>query len=160
MQLLWGDDTNKPVLNRMLADFVAARSGMERPLAPPYTTLGMVIGENVIGACVFHNWYPEHGVIEISAGATDKRWLSRKSLHAMMAYPFDQLGAQLVVCRVSERNEQDNQRGLKRLLYAFGFQSCIIPRLRGREESEIVFTLTDDAWRAGKFATPEGNRRG
>jgi hypothetical protein len=52
----------------------------------------------------------------------------------------------LVVARISERNT-----ALHRIFHAYGFQSIVIPRLRGRGEDERIFTLTDDDWRASKF---------
>ncbi|MGN6535211.1 MAG: N-acetyltransferase [Mesorhizobium sp.] len=104
-----------------------------------------------IAVMVFHDWHPENGVVEISGAATDRRWLNRKTLWEMFSYPFEQLGAQLVVMRVSERNVMWNGRGLPRLLKAYGFQCTTIPRLRGRDEAEAIWTLSDDDWRANGF---------
>ncbi len=64
-------------------------------------------------------------------------------LKAMFGYPFDQLGCQMVVLRVSERNAV-----MTGIAKRFGFTSHRIPRLRGRDEAEILFTLTDDEWRS------------
>ena len=103
-------------------------------------------GPILVGGVVYHNWEPESGVIEMSAASTSKRWLTRKVLHAIFTYPFDQLQCQLVVLRVSEHNKQ-----LHRILLAYGFQGYFVPRLRGRHEGEIIFTLTEEDWRSNKF---------
>jgi len=48
---------------------------------------------------------------------------------------------------VSERNT-----GMVEIAQRFGFQGTLIPRLRGRTESEWIFTLTDDDWRASRWS--------
>jgi len=64
----------------------------------------------------------------------------------MFWLPFERLGCQLVVLRVSERNK--NMCGIAR---TFGFSEVYIPRLRGRDEGEVIFSYTDDQWRASKY---------
>ena len=109
-------------------------------------------GELVAGM-VYHNWSPEAGVIEMSGAATDPRWLTRPNLIEIFDYPFRRIGCQMVIMRVSE----DNKR-LHRQLYAYGFKSHKIPRLRGRDKAEIIFTLTDDDWLSNKFMRPKNGK--
>ncbi|GHA15126.1 hypothetical protein GCM10007989_07350 [Devosia pacifica] len=111
--------------------------------------LGVFDDEKLVAAAIYHNWQPEAGVIEISTAAITPRWLTRKVLHELFAYPFDRLGYQLVVLRISANRGED--RGICRMCRAFGFEEYRIPRLRGRDEDELIFTLTDDAWRASRF---------
>lgn len=61
----------------------------------------------------------------------------------MFGYPFDEIGCQMVVIRVSERNAV-----MIAIAERFGFSPHRIPHLRGRGEAEIIFTLTDNDWRA------------
>lgn len=117
--------------------------------------MGVLDGEKLVAGMVYHDWVPEHGVIEISGASTTQRWLTRPVLWQMFAYPFAGIACQMVVMRVSERNEQWNGRGLPRLLEAYGFDRHTIPRLYGRQENGHVFTLTDDAWRANGFHKKE-----
>ncbi|MFD9897468.1 N-acetyltransferase [Mesorhizobium sp. NPDC059025] len=117
--------------------------------------LGVLDGEQLAAGVVFHNWEPEHGVIELSGASTTQRWLTKPVLWQMFAYPFLGIGCQLVVMRVSERNEQWNGRGLPRLLKAYGFEVTPIARLYGRHENGRLFSLTDDAWRANGFHKKE-----
>lgn len=113
--------------------------------------MGVLDGDGLIAVMLFNNYHPQEGVIEIHGAATDKRWLNRITLKAMFSFPFEQLGCQLVVMRVSERNGMWNGRGIHRFLKAYGFKDYRIPRLRGRDEDEIIYTLTDDDWRANGF---------
>lgn len=110
------------------------------------TTMAVLDGQELVGAMVFHNYESGAGVIEVSGAADHPKWLTRKILHEMFAFPFDEIGCQLVVMRVSASNTR-----LSRILTAYGFESYRIPRLRGRNEDEIVFTLTDDRWRNNGF---------
>jgi hypothetical protein len=109
---------------------------------------GMAVIENeqVIGGAIWHNFEPDAGVVEISAASTSKRWLTRQTLAVMFGVPFKEWGCQAVVLRVP-----DHDKPMHRMLKAYGFEHYRIPRLRGRDEAENVFVLTDDAWRASKF---------
>ena len=114
---------------------------------PDGFSIGVVKDDRLLGASVFHNWYPETGVIEITSSAVTPRWLSREMLHTIFSYPFDHLKCQMVVLRVSENNH--HMLGIARRLM---FETYTIPRLRGKNESEVICTLTDDQWRSSKFA--------
>ncbi|WP_085032306.1 GNAT family N-acetyltransferase [Ensifer aridi] len=141
MSLIWGGASN-PDVNQAIAAFVASHiNGCERGWEH-FTTLGMVEHERLVAGVVFHNYAPEAGVIELSSASTSKRWLTRPMLRAMFGYPFDQIGCQMVVLRVSERNTV-----MAEIAQRFGFTANRIPRLRGRDEAEILFTFTDDEWR-------------
>lgn len=119
--------------------------------APHEMTVGTVMavaeGDKIIGACLFHNWQPDEGVIELTSASVSARWLSRPVLRAMFSYAFDRLGCQAAVMRVDPENKR-----MCRIATAFGFKRYDIPRLRGREKSEAIFIIGDDDWRGGKFA--------
>lgn len=142
MNVIWGG-TRDPMSNEAIGSFVASQiSGCERGFSD-FTTLGVLERGRLVAGVVYHNYAPEAGVIELSAASTSKRWLTRPVLKAMFGYPFDEIGCQLAVLRVSEENG-----GMADIARRFGFTSHRIPRLRGRGEAEIIFTLTDDDWRA------------
>ncbi len=146
MLVIWGT-SQRPDLNRAIAAFVAATTpGCERGFAEPYKTMGVVKDGQLVGGVVFNNWHPEARLIELHGAATDKKWLSRDVLASMFGYPFDHLGCQLAVMRVSERN-----RTMIRIGEAYGFKSHYIARLRGPDEGEHVMTLTVEDWRASRF---------
>jgi RimJ/RimL family protein N-acetyltransferase len=145
LNLVWGDYT-KPDLNRALGQWCQRQIGLTRQFQEPYSTMGVFDGDELIAVMVFHNWHDDAGVCEISGAATNARWLPRPVLYEMFSYPFKDLRCQNVVMRVDEEN-----RRLKRILTAYGFQHVNIPRLRGRDKGENVFWLTDDAWKANKF---------
>ncbi|MGT2444472.1 N-acetyltransferase [Ensifer adhaerens] len=141
MTLVWGGD-RAPENNQAVASFVASHiPGCERGWEH-FNTLGLIEGESLVAGVVFHNYAPEAGVIELSAAAISRRWLTRPMLRGMFGYPFDQLGCQMVVLRVSERNAI-----MIEIAERFGFSAYRIPRLRGRDEAEILFTFTDEDWR-------------
>ena len=106
----------------------------------------MSVGDPIIGAVIFHNYSPESGVIEMSAAAESPRWLTRQTLQAMHSYIFNDAACQMAVMRVSECNAR-----MLRIAKAFGYEAHSIPRLSGRDEAEIILTLTDDQWREGRF---------
>lgn len=99
----------------------------------------------LLGGCVYHNYQPEAGTIEMSSAATTPRWLNRLVLNAIFAYPFE-IGCQMALMRVSARNTR-----LHRQFDALALRRHPIPRLYGRDEDGIIFTLTDDDWAAWRF---------
>ncbi len=112
--------------------------------------LAVIDGDDLIAGMIWHNYEPGAGVIEISGASTSKRWLTKPVLKALFRAPFVDFGCQAVVMRVSDHDE-----ALHSILHRYGFERFRIPRLRGRDEAENVFVLTDDAWRDNKF-----NRKG
>lgn len=145
MNVIWGRD---PEMAAAFEEFVGARiEGGERGFGQ-CVTMGVADGNRIIAALVFHNWNPESGVIEFSAASTDKRWLTRPVLWAIFNYAFNDCGCQTVVMRVSEANKSKSGRGIQRILKAYGFEEYRIPRLRGRDTAELIYTLADDVWRA------------
>ncbi|WP_454917428.1 N-acetyltransferase [Xanthobacter sediminis] len=145
IRTLWAS-SQTPELNEALALWCARQIGLPRPFAPPYVTMGVFNRDELIAVILFNDWSPEAGVIEFHGAGTSPRWLARPVLREMFAYPFERLGCQMVVTRNSIRNTR-----LHRQLARYGFQRFLIPRLRGRDEDEIVWTLTDEAWRANGF---------
>lgn len=145
MQFVWGS-ASEPELNKALAGWLAAHIDGVDAFDEPYTTLGMFNDGQVVAVVLFNNYQPNAGVLEMHAASESKRWLTRPSLKEMFTYPFDQLRCQMVVLRVSERDTS-----LHRILEAYGFEKYLIPRLRGRNEGEYLFTLTEEAWRSNGF---------
>lgn len=127
--------------------FVSERIGDDGDGFGQCAALGVVRDGRLIAGVVYHNWRPSAGVIEMSAAAEDRRWLQRPVLRAMFAYPFDEVGCQLVVAR-----HRESATHLRRMWTAAGADEVVIPRLRGRDEGEAVATLTAETWKQGKFA--------
>lgn len=142
MRYLYGQDA-------VVAAFVArliprcARYGLGR-----VKTIGVLDNaeEHLLAGIVYGNWDPDAGVIEIAAAAITPRWLTRQTLEIMYAYPFQQLGCQLVV----QRTPADNRR-LLRQLAAGGYDFILVPRLFGRDRDCVVCTLTKEAYEASRF---------
>lgn len=143
--ILWGDSKN-PELRYHLNAFVEKSIGGSGFGFGNSSAMGIFDDHQFIAAVVFHNWEPRAGVMEMSAASLSKRWLTRPVLQRMFGYVFGDVGCQMVVMRVSERNV-----GMVRIARAYGFSEVLIPRLRGREEGEFIFTYTDDDWRTSRF---------
>jgi RimJ/RimL family protein N-acetyltransferase len=150
MQAVWGSE-REPELNAYLTQWASVKLFGHGRGFGPCTTMGVFDGPRLVGVMVYHGYEPAAGVIEISGVSEDKRWLTKPVLFSMFAYPFNQLKCQMVVMRVSEKNEQWNGRGIKRILEAYGFTSLRIPRLYGRAEDGILFSLTQEVWETNCF---------
>lgn len=142
----YSDATHSPEFNEAVGEFVSMVIYGEPGHFERYSTLAVHDQGRLIAGVLYHYFNPRDGVIEMSAGAIDKRWLTRPVLKAMFSVPFDLLKCQLAVLRVSENNKP-----MLRIAKAYGFNEYRIPRLRGRGEAEHVLTLTDDDWRVSRF---------
>jgi len=145
MRIIWGT-SQTPEVNSFFKAWAENILWDGKRQFGPCITMGVFDGPRLIGVMVYHEYDPDRQIMEISGASIDKRWLTRRTLKAMFDYPLAELGLQMVVMRVSERD-----RPLHRMLSAYGFSSIHIPRLRGRDEGENIFTLTDDAWRTNRF---------
>lgn len=109
-------------------------------------TIMAVMDGGFRGAALFNNYHPSEGVIELHAASRSPRWLSRRILREMFAFPFEQLGCQAVVMRAAKDND-----AVRRVAEPYGFRGYEVPRLRGRDKSEIIYVLGDDEWAANGF---------
>lgn len=135
-ELLYGDER--------VPGWVAAKLGVRKwPLS---YSIANVKNGRILGATVFHEYYPENGVVELTSASDHPAWMSRKMINAVFSYAFDELKCQLVVLRVSETNTHMRDIA-SRLL----FNSYTIPRLRGRNEADVIYTLSDDDWRKNRY---------
>lgn len=131
----------------MVGDFASIGIFGQPGLFDRFCSMAIFDDDQLIAACIYHNWHPDEGVIEFSGYSRDKRWLTRPVLAAMFAMPFERLGVQLVVMRVSEKDKP-----MRRIARSFGFTEYpVIARLRGRNEGEAIFTFSDDQWKASPY---------
>lgn len=142
----YSDIKRNAEFNEAVGDFVSGIIYGEPGRFERYSTLAVHDNGRLIAGVLYHHFHPRDGVIEMSAGAIDKRWLTRAVLKAMFAVPFEMLACQLAVLRVSEHNAP-----MLRIAKAYGFKEFVIPRLRGRHEAEHILTLSDDDWRGNRF---------
>ena len=143
--ILWAHPSDGATY-QALVGFISERIWGAPQAMPDGTVLAVADECQVIGACLFHNWQRDAGVIEMTSASTSARWLSRPVLREMFGYAFDQLGCQAALMRVDPANER-----MCRIAAAFGFKRFDIPRLRGRDKAEALYILGDDEWREGRF---------
>jgi RimJ/RimL family protein N-acetyltransferase len=131
----------QPEANMMVADMVSMGCFGRYGGFDKFSTMAVTVDERLVGGTVFHNWSEDAGVMELSSFSSNSRWLTRHVINCMMYFPFNIMQCQCVVMRVSEHNHR-----MKRIAERFGFSGTYIPRLRGRNEGEFIYTLTDDTW--------------
>lgn len=146
MRTIEAGPRSSPRLNEAIGDFVSSEIWGNPGRVSNYCSLGIFEGDELVAGVLYHNHYPDTGVIEMTAASITKRWLTRPVLKDMFSLPFDRFGCQLVVLRVAAENVP-----MRRMAKAYGFNEYVIPRLRGRGLAEIILTLTDDDWRRSRF---------
>jgi RimJ/RimL family protein N-acetyltransferase len=113
--------------------------------------LGVVDERNrLIAGIVYHNYDPgdeeNDAIIEISGAAITPRWLSRRTLQMMHAYPFTICGCQMVVQRIPADNER-----LFGILARLSYMLITVPRLFGRKRDGVLALLTVEDWRGNRY---------
>jgi RimJ/RimL family protein N-acetyltransferase len=101
--------------------------------------------DRLIAGMVYHNYDPEAGTIEISGAAITPRWLSRRTLRLMHAYPFLVCNCQMVVQRIPADNDR-----LLGILARLSYMLIPVPRLFGRERDGVIAILTVEDWRGNQ----------
>jgi hypothetical protein len=102
---------------------------------------------NFLGGVVFYNWNPEAGIIEMTASAVSRAWLSRRTLNRIGDFVFHECGCQMLLVHVRKSEER-----VLRILASVGFVFTLVPRLFGRELDGVICTLTDDDWYGSKLS--------
>jgi len=140
MQLLFSHDEE-------VAAFVASLiPGMDRGFGNN-KAIGILDKDGLlIAGLVYHNWQPEFGTIELTGAAINRRWMTRDVIQFMYDYPFLVCKCQLLIQNNSIRNAHLNEQ-----LRRGGFCEYHIPRLKGRDEDGIMFTLTEEQWAKSPF---------
>ena len=108
----------------------------------------------LVAGWAYHGWNPHTGTIEFSGAATTSRWMTRAILNKLFAYAFDEVGCQMVVTRNSATNTR-----LHRQLKAYGFTRFDVPRLFGRDEDGVFWTMTDSDWKQSRYYEAEDKVR-
>lgn len=129
------------VVERFVADLLGYPRGFGECQA-----VGFLDGDGkLVAGIVYHQYQPEQGLIEISAASTCRNWLNRARLAEIFDYPF-RIGCRLIVARIGEHNAR-----ARRIWCSLGSDEYVIPALRSPSESEVIYVLSAEKWRAGKF---------
>jgi RimJ/RimL family protein N-acetyltransferase len=113
-------------------------------------------GSEVLAVVVYHGYRPSLRSIEISCAASNKRWLTRGVLRALMAYPFSQLDCARVTCTTGRSN-----RATINFLLKLGFAREGILRRGFVREDAVIYGLLAPHWRASRWmegATAHGQK--
>lgn len=142
MTPVWGAD-------EAVAAWVAAQIGMSRGFLKP-RSLGVFDARGQIAAgVVFHDWNPEQSLIELSAAATDRRWLTRSVAQAAFGYAFG-------IARMAVTRTRETNRPVRRIWRALGASEHVIPQMWADDEAMILFTLRPEQWRASRLGGNHG----
>ena len=140
MKLLYGH-------SKEVAAFVASLIPRCADGFGPCQAIGVIDNDGrLLAGWVWNNWDPLAQTIEFSGASLTPHWMTQDILHKLFAYAFDEVGCQMVLTRNSENNKR-----LHRQLARYGFTRWDVPRLFGRGENGVFWTLTDDDWRANNF---------
>lgn len=101
MKLVLGQDD-------VVAHWVARKLGFDDPgfFGPAKAILVADNDDKALAGVVFHSYRELYRSIDISIAAESPRWATRGVIHALLAYPFDQLDCQRVQVTVPLKNRR------------------------------------------------------
>jgi len=103
-------------------------------------------GGGVLGGVVFSNWQPGCRSIEVSFAAETPRWLTRRIIAGILAYPFDQLGCQRITAVTARR-----ARRVRRFLDLFGFKREGLVRQGLGDDDAMIYGMLKREWRTSRW---------
>lgn len=122
-------------------------------LTPPYRTMGIIRGTELVCGVVYSAWNGDS--LEISIAATDPRWATPDVVADILAVPFEQYGAKSIWATALRKN-----RRVRRLMEGVGFKLEGIRRRHwasGRDACIYGMTVTD--WQKSKYHELRQRRR-
>lgn len=128
----------------------------QRPDFGPCAAIGVADEDGaLIAGCVFHNYFPEYGGIEISCAAISSRWLTKSIIGTMLGYPFDQLG----VVRLTAITPL-SATSVRRFLNSLGFVNEGVARSAlGPGQDAQITSLLSNEWAVSRFNPANGAPR-
>ncbi|HLI66322.1 MAG TPA: GNAT family protein [Caulobacteraceae bacterium] len=99
-----------------------------------------------LGGVVFHNYQPRFRNIEASFASESPRWLTRRLIGQIMAYPFDQLACQRLTAITPKK-----AAAARAFLDHFGFKREGVVRKGFGDDDAIVSGLLRREWRASRW---------
>lgn len=79
----------------------------------PCRAIGIATGtgpdDKLLAVCIYHNYQPTYGVVEISFAAKSPRWATRANIRALLSVAFEQYKVRKVCLQIPS----DNTRALR-----------------------------------------------
>ena len=102
MRLVFGHDKliAQWVANRI--DYVPSRPGV----FDPCVATGVADGLDMLAGVVYHDYFPDYRTMSISMAADSPRWCTRGVVIGLLAYPFEQMGVNVLWHAVLRDNER------------------------------------------------------
>jgi len=113
----------------------------------PCAAIGVAAEDGQLqGGVVFSNWQPGCRSIEASFASETPRWLTRRIIGAILAYPFDQLDCQRITAVTPRR-----AKAARRFLDAFGFKREGLVRKGFGDDDAVVSGMLRREWEASRW---------
>ena len=112
----------------------------------PYTAIGVAAEDGYpLAGFIYHRFRGFD--VEISGAAQSPKWAQRGVVHALLHYPFEQMGCERVTMLTARRNKR-----LGKLLRFLGFtQEGTHPKAYDGHWDALSWGMIRDDWRTGKF---------
>lgn len=109
----------------------------------PCWAVGVVRRGVVAAVCVYHDWSPQHGTVQMSIASDTPRWASRQVLAALLGVPFlGKLDPTAPACRkVLAVCASDNQHACRFVVRAGFRQEAVLAHQFGHKQHAVVHRM-------------------
>lgn len=102
----------------------------------PVAAIGIAT-DHLIGGMVYHDYQPKFGTIQLSMAATSPIWARWPIIHALLSYPFDQLGC----FKVWTATAADNEKALKVNTHVGFTREAILAHQLGHKRHAVIMRM-------------------
>ena len=104
--------------------------------------------EKMYAVCVFHDYQPQLGTVQVSMAAENPHWATQGVLRGLLHYPFHQLGVRKLWMAIPS----NNTRALKFNKGIGMVQEAILRQHFGPRRHAIILSMMDTEYRRSRWA--------
>lgn len=101
------------------------------------TAIGIATETKIIAGCVYHNYRPKYGSIEMSIASMSPMWAKKENVRFLLSYPFEQLDCYRVYACI----ELENERAKKTVGHIGFTQEAICHSLFGKGNHGAIYRM-------------------
>ena len=100
----------------------------------PSSAIGVVSGDRLIAGCVYHDYRPKTGVLQMSIASISPMWARKENIAGLLSYPFDFLD----IFKVYTATLLSNEKALKAIAHIGFTREAILAHQFGKKQHAVI----------------------
>lgn len=121
-----------------IGDWVAKQLGSQLEDYWPFTAIGFSIRDELVAGVIYNNFHRSDRDIQLTAAATNPRWMTKNNLQSIFEYPYNQLSCVRTTAVTGRKNKRT-----RKLLVGLGYrqEGCCRKAMGGTQDAIIYGML-------------------